>query len=285
MAIKRRKLTDLYVRGMAAELDDGNGAVAVWLQKLNPIDRDTAFRRAQAAQARFMMEADDEDSEQFQSMYAQIRSMARDRESLVALAISDEVSKYRERATSERAFDEETWAKDGYLQGLMDAWAGDENNQGLAKTLEEDPDDPEAKRVSAEIERFDAEINEMVQVESERLKKDWVDVPDEQLWRKCAHRMLEVNGIQVYNDAYSSQMLFFGVRDPENHAKRVFGSVAEVGDLSEEVRKELLALMSKLTVDSSEGKSLRATQGSSNSSGPSPEVEVSQPSGPEDANE
>lgn len=283
MAIKRRRLGDLYVRGAPLEVNDGDGSVTVWLQKLNPVDRDTAFRRAQAARARFMIDADDEDSEQFQAMYAQIRSIGHDRDELVRLAISEEVNNYRERATAERALDEESWGKEGYLQGLMDAWAGTSDEPGLSSVINEDPEDAEAKRVGGEIDRFEREVTEMVDSEIERLMKDWVDVPDDQLWRRCAHRMLELNAIQTYNEAYNSQALFFGVREPENHAKRYFGSVAEVADLSEEVRTVLLEKLGELTVDHTQGKSLPVTPASSNSSAPSPEAEASPPSGPKDA--
>ena len=80
--MKRRRLADLYVRGKEVELNDGSGEpVVVWLHKLNGVDRESCLRRANAAKARFMIEADHEDSETFQAMYAQVRDTP-DREGL-----------------------------------------------------------------------------------------------------------------------------------------------------------------------------------------------------------
>jgi hypothetical protein len=283
---KRRRLSDLYVRGTDVKLEDGLGTpVVVWIQKLNPIDRETVVRRAQAAQARHMMEADSEESELFQSMYAQIREMAGDRDALVTLLIAEDLNKYRERVAAEQGMDEETWAKDNYLQGLMDSWVGDDNNPGLAQTLAEDPEDPEANRVIAEIERFEQGVNEVVEIEKERLVKDWVDVADEALWRKAAHRILEIRGVDIYNRAYEYQQLFFAVREPENHAKRYFGAVAEINDLDDSVRNILTRQLANITVDPQQGKSSPVTTPSSKSSDQSLAEEASLPSGPEAASE
>lgn len=282
--MKRRRLNDLYARGVEVTLDDGTDQpVTIWLQKLSPIDRDTALRRGNAAQARFMIEADDESSETFQAMYANIREMGEDRDSLVGFLIAEDLTKYRESVASERGMDEETWAKEGYLQGLMDAWLGDDDNPGLAAVQAEDPEDPEAKRVMGEITRFENEIQELVTAERERLVKDWVDVPDDAIWRKSTHKMLELRGHERFNTEYERQVLFFAVRDPEAHAQRYFSTVSEVDDLDETVHAVLQQRYANLIVGPMEGKSLPASQDSSNSSGPSPEVEVSAASGPEAA--
>ena len=77
----------------------------------------------------------------FQAMYAQIREYD-DRNGLVAMIIATDVGKARLRFEAEISSDEETWAKDGYLQGLIDSWLGDEENPGLTATMAEDPDNP-----------------------------------------------------------------------------------------------------------------------------------------------
>ena len=91
----KRRLADLYVRGKDLEVDDGAGdPVSVRLQKLNEIDREAVIRRANAAKARFLIEADNEESDLFQSMYGQVREFD-DRDALVAVVISDDVAKAR----------------------------------------------------------------------------------------------------------------------------------------------------------------------------------------------
>lgn len=279
----RRRLSDLYVRGKEVELNDGQGEpVTVWLQKLNSVDRESCLRRANAAKARFMLEADKEDSEIFQAMYIGVREM-HDRDGLVSLVIAEDVAKFRQRFESERSVDEETWGKDAYLQGLIDSWIGDDDNPGLAAAQTQDPDDPEAKRVLAEIERFEAEINAEVRTHTEMLQKDWELVDEDTLWRKATHRVLEIRGNESFNREFERQQLYYCTRNPDNHATRYFGTLQEIDDLDENVATALIRHYGVMAVDVVEGKDSPVSRSSSNSSDPSSEAEVSADSGPEDA--
>lgn len=277
--MKRRRLGDLYVRGKEISINDGTGdAVRVWLQKLNGVDRDSCFRRGSAAKARFMLEADNEDSEVFQSMYAQVREM-HDRDGLIAILIGEELTRYRQRIEAQLGHDEETWGKDGYIEGLVDAWIGDDDNPGLAAAQAHDPEDPEAKRVLAEIKRFEAEVADAVEVESARLQKDWQDTPEEILWRKATHRILELRGHEIFNAEFERQQLFFCVREPDDKNKRYFKSVSEIDDLDEKVTDQLLRRYGTMVVDTIEGKDSRVTPASSNSPDPSSAEEAPSDSG------
>jgi adenylate kinase family enzyme len=279
--MKRRRLTDLYVKGKEVEVSDGSGEpVAVWLQKLNGVDREACLRRANAAKAKFMIEADKEDSEIFQAMYAEVRDTP-DREGLVGVVVAEEVARHRMRIEAQRAADEETWAKDNYLQGLIDAWIGDDDNPGLAATQAEYPDDPEVARVLAEIERFEHEVTEETRAHTSALLKDWQDVSDEELWRKASHKLLERRGNDMFNREFDKQQLFHSVREPDEHAKRYFLSVKEIDDLDESIVNRLIKHYGYMMVDGIEGKDSRASQPSSTSSDPSPAEEAQPPSGPE----
>lgn len=282
--MKRRRLSDLYVQGKEVSLNDGGGdPVVVWLQKLNGVDRESCLRRANAGKARFMLEADKEDSEIFQAMYAQVRDM-QDRNGLIGVVIAEELGHYRQRIEAERSADEKTWGKDNYLQGLIDAWIGDDNNPGLAATQTESPDDLEVKRVLSEIERFEDEVSLEVRALATTVKKDWEDVPDDKLWRKATHRLLEMRGNEVFNAEFERQQLFFCVREPDNHAKRYFGTLADLDDLHETIVASLVRQYGRMVVDATEGKDSRASQPSLNSSGPSPAEEASSDSGLEVVN-
>src|SRR5262249_10119305 len=150
----KRRLSDLYVRGKELSIDDGSGdPVTAWLQKLNEVDRESVLRRANAAKSRHLAFIDDEESDAFQARYGRVREFG-ERVGLISIIITDDATKARLRVEAQVSTDEDTWAKEGYLQGLVDAWAGDDDNPGLAKTVVEDPDDPEATRVRNELDRF-----------------------------------------------------------------------------------------------------------------------------------
>jgi hypothetical protein len=282
--MKRRRLSDLYVIGKKVELDDGTGEpVVVWLQKLNSIDRESCMRRSMAAKAQFLMKADDETGEVFEAAYATMRDETDHRE-LVRLIIAEDAAHYRQRVEAELFADEEGWGKENYLQGLVDSWIGDDANPGLAAAQAEDPEDPDAKRVLAEIERFENEVSERVKVHADQLERDWEDTPKETLWRKAAHRILELRAADIFNREFERQQLFYCVREPDEHGKRYFGTLTEVDDLDDTVRATLTRHYSNLIVDSAEGKGSRATPSSSNSSDQPSAGEAQQDSGQEAVN-
>lgn len=264
--MKHRKLSDLYVRGRELAPSDGDGdPVKVWLAKLNEVDREAALRRANAAKARYMIDADDEDGELFASVYGEIREIE-ERDEVIVYLVAEDVSKARRRIEAQHALDEETWGKDDYLQGLVDAWYGDDAEPGLAQAHQEDPEDPEAKRVLGELERFRQLVNAEVAVETEGLMKDYEGVPMETLWRKCAHRLLELRATDAFAREYKRQQLFFALRDPVNRRMRYFERVAEVDDLDDDLRDYLYEQYEDLMVDRSEGKDSPPVAASSTSS-------------------
>jgi hypothetical protein len=252
--MKRRRLSDLYVRGKELAPSDGEGEpVKVWLNKMNEIERESVLRRANAAKARFMIEADNEESEWFEAMYAETRDVT-NRDELVVLIIADEITNARRRIEAEISGDEEAWAKDDYLQGLLDAWIGDDTNPGLAATIKEDPDDPEAKRVNDELDRFEKQVRSAVETETNRLLKDWADTDIDVLRRKATHKLLDLRAGEEFVREYRRQQIFHAVREIGDHRKRHFAAVSEVDDLDPELAKYLIEQYESLIVPPDEGK-------------------------------
>lgn len=279
-AVKRRRLGDLYVRGKMLEPNDGTGEpVKVWMAKLNEIDRETAMRRANAVKARYMIEADNEDSETFIATYAEVRAID-DRDDLVAYIITEDLTKARRRIEAQRATDEESWGKEDYLQGLVDAWTGVDGESGLAAVFAEDPEDPEAIRVEKELARFEDEVRVAMGAEVERLTKDWADVSLDDLRRKVAHKLLEVRAGEQFAREFRRQQMFFALRDPVNRHQRYFERVAEVDDLDDDLREYLTEQYDGMVVEGAEGKGSPPVPTSSTSSESS---ESTLPSGPETA--
>lgn len=273
--MKKRRLSDLYVRGRELSVNDGEGdPVTVWLSKLNEIDREAVIRRAGAAKARFLIDSEDEDSEAFGAMYAETRDIE-SRNELVLFLVADDVNAARRRIESEIANDEETWGKDGYLQGLVDAWIGDDDNPGLSATIQEDPNDPEAKRVSEELDRYEKQVRTEVDAETKRLLKDWEDVDIDVIRRKTTHELLELKASEEWVREFQRQQLFHALREPADHRKRYFATVAEVDDLDADLRKYFIEQYESLVVPPDEGKDSPPQAASSDSSDPVEEDEAS----------
>jgi hypothetical protein len=265
--MKHRRLGDLYVRGRELAPSDGEGEpVKVWLAKLNEIDREAALRRANAAKARFMIDADNEDGDLFAAAYAEFR-VIEERDEVMAFVIAEDVGKARRRIEAQHALDEETWGKDDYLQGLVDSWyGGDESQPGLSSVYEEDPEDPEAKRVLGELERFRQLVNAEVESDTARLMMDYEGVSIDSLWRKGAHRILELRANDAFAREYRRQQLFFALRDPVNRRMRYFERVSEIDDLDDDLRDYLFEQYEDLMVDRTEGKDSPPPAASSTSS-------------------
>lgn len=264
--MKRRRLSDLYVRGRMLAPNDGEGEpVQVWMAKLNELDREASLRRANAAKARHLVDADNEDGELFAGAYAEIREIE-ERDELVIFLIADDVAKARRRIEAQRALDEDTWGKEDYLQGLLDAWSGDDQNPGLSTTYDEDPEDPEVKRVWDELGRFQEEVSTALRHETETLRKDFEDASTETLRRKAAHKLLELRANEEFIREFKRQQLFFSLRDPVNRRMRYFDSVRELDDLDDELRTYLAEQYETLMVDRTEGKDSPPPADSSTSS-------------------
>lgn len=268
----KRKLSDLYVRGTELTLDDGNGAVTVWLQKLNPIDHREAIRKADAARAKFITICRDRDSEE----YCQILNSVvdQDRELLIGYLVAMERLRLGPMKRSEVA-EGAAWKDENYLDGLQDLWA-----EELAERFAEDPDDAEAKRVHDELERFESEVEKELDSDL-TTHREWLDSDtDTALQDKVIAHQVKNVAEAAWVDAYYRWEVFFATREPTDHKKRYFDSFSEVNELDPAVFAEINEAIRQLTVDPSEGKDSAGIPPSSTSS-ESPEAQDSaQDSGP-----
>jgi hypothetical protein len=120
----RRRLGDLYVRGEEINVDDGSGApVKAWIQKLNELERDAVLRRSSAKKARFELEAEHQESEQFVATLGSLREFV-DHEGLISIAIAEDMLRFRQRTEAQMTEDEDGWGKDNKITELIDEWTG-----------------------------------------------------------------------------------------------------------------------------------------------------------------
>lgn len=295
---KRKRLTDLYKRGQTITIvgpddENVNDGVKVWIQKPNPTEMESIHRRANARKALIVREGQDEASEIFLAAWAESRDFL-NKETLITLALYEDLSSARMRANAEIA-DEEEWKDEDYLQGLLDLWQGDpeQGDFGLAEVWTSMPEEwdetdfsseevvrmKEAKRVFSELQRFDAQVEQVLKAEEERLRVDWSSRDDEFVVRAAVKELVRQQANQAFVDEYDRQLMYYTVREPDDHKKRYFANMAEIDDLEEGVKDQLKLAMNSLLVDVVEGKDSPVTPTSSDSSESVEEEEISPDSG------
>lgn len=274
--MKLRRLADLYVTGVPLTVKDPQGnEVDVWLQKPNPVDHESCIRRANAARARLLLRRDDEESEDWQSAYSEAADFG-DREAMITYVISPRLAEKQQSIQAELALEDE-WAKDGYLQGIYDAWEGDSEAEGFKAAYARDPEDPEALRVLNEMRRFDQAIADQLEPEIVTLRRDYEGMSDAELLRRVTNRVLETKADRAWLRELNYSELFYAVREPDDHTTRHFQKRAELDVAAPEVIGQLLTAYRTLVVDPAEGKDSAATDDSSPSSAP-PATEATEPS-------
>lgn len=270
----KRKLSDLYVRGKELTLDDGDGAVTVWLQKLNPIDHREAIRKADATRAKFITVCRDKDSEEYNQILNAV--VGQERALMVTYLVATERLRLGPQKLSEVA-DEPAWKDENYLNGLQDIWA-----EELAAKWADDPEDPEAKRVRAELDRYNDEVDK--ELDSELITyREWLESDtDEELQDKVIACQVKNVAEAAWVDTYYRWEMFFATREATDHKKRYFESIAEVNELDGGVFAEIAGAIREVTVDPSEGKDSAGTPPSSTSSESPEQLDSAQASGPKD---
>jgi len=271
----KRKLSDLYVRGTELTLDDGDGAVTVWLQKLNPIDHREAIRKSDASRAKFITICRDLESEEYNQILNAV--VGQERELMLAYLIAIERLHLGPLKRSEVA-DEAEWKDENYLDGLQDVWA-----EELAGKYAENPEDAEAKRVRAELDRYNDAVDKELD-SALTTHREWLDSDtDEELQNKVIAHQVKNVAEAAWVDTYYRWEIFFATREATDHKKRYFESIAEVNELAANVFDEINEAIRALTVDPSEGKDLAGIPPSSASSESAEPQDSAPDSGQQDA--
>jgi hypothetical protein len=270
--VKKRRLTDLYVVGKEIVLDDGRGdPITVWLQKLNPIEHETAMRRAAGVRARVSAGKDQAEVEMAEDEAAQLG-----REGWIEYLISDTLSRKLQAIEAEVAAEEE-WSEDGYLQGLKDVWEA-----SMKKLYEDEPEAPEAIAVKERLQEFQDALEKRIEGERDSLRKDYESKSDEDLLRRASDKLMATRADLAWLTEFRKCEVWLATREPENHREKYFTSREELDDLSHEAIVRLMTEYSDLNLDPNEGKDLGETQTSSPSSETPERPEAETSSSPEE---
>lgn len=267
--VKKRRLTDLFVVGREVKFDDGHGEpLTVWLQKLNPVEHETAMRRAAGARSRVLSGKDAAETELAQDEAEQLG-----REGWIEYLTSDVLSRKFPAIEAELAAEEE-WSKDDYLQGLRDVW-----DSTMKNLLEEEPEAVDAQTVRDELQRFADALEQRIDGERENIRKDFEGKDDEDLERRVVDRLIGTRADLAWLGEFRKCEVWIATRDPDNHRKRYFESREEVDDLSHPVLLRLMTEYAELNVDPQEGKDSGVIPNSSPWSDSLDEEEMAEASG------
>lgn len=276
---KKMRLSDLYRVGEEMTFDSESGSVTVWVQKPNDVQIEAIYRRANAAKARYLMTAQDPDSEEYQEAWA-VMAELEEVEDILVFALHEELNRAKTRATAQIEASEK-WSKDDYLQALFDAWTGDDENPGLHRTYALDPEEPEALKVFNALREYEEEVNTAFVQERERLKLEYADEDRSVLLDKAARGWIQINADGIQTRELIRQQTFYAVREKDKHAQLYFGTVAEVDDLPSTIRDRLTHKITEYILEVAEGKGTAATPDSSPRSEQPETADASNDSGPE----
>jgi hypothetical protein len=258
----KRRLTDLYVVGKDLTFDDGSGEpVTVYLRKLNPVDQETAIKKANAARARVYATGRDPESDEYGELLSQAIDLGTT-EDLISYLIQSRLVDFTMAKESELAADE----------GLREAW-----ESGLQERYHIDPEDSEARHVFSELQRFADLVAPYVDDEREALEQTYDGKDLEELREIAAQQLVAISADIAWVREYRKSELWLATRVPDNHRERYFDSRDEVDELPAEIFNRLIEEFQSLNVGTTEGKDSRATDDSSVLSEP-PEQEASSPS-------
>lgn len=273
---KRKRLGDLFQIGKEITIiepsrDGDPDQETVWLQKLNSVELEQAWRRANAVRARLLAVKHDTDSDEY--FVAVSDALEKDDDELVDYLLGPERAKSVIIREAELAADEE-WSKDDYLQGLRDAW-----NDGLGKRFHQDNEDPDAKRVWMELRRFADGVDALMQSDIDDLRASFEALPVEEVRKQATELCFEQNATEAWAREYNYAEIWLGTRELDDHGKRYFVTREEVDQLAAPVLGRLQREFESMRVDVLEGKGSVETRDSSPSSEPAVEEETPDSSG------
>lgn len=248
-AVKKRKLSDLFRKGQDFTISDGENEVTVYVRKLNPSEEETAVRKANAARARYLASCKDHESETFLATLSDLLDF--DYEALLDYASADELVRLAGAIEEEYASADE-WANEDYLQGLYETW----EEGGLKDRYFEDDDkeDEEAQKVWAEIERYNKGLEDLLDKERQKIKREYSKMPEDELRDMMAERISKMQADLVWLVEHHKWEVYLGTRDSADKKTQYFDSRDEVDELAEEVLEQLVNAYRKMTVEVDQGK-------------------------------
>lgn len=274
MGKREARLSDLFRRGTKHTFTDPDGgmSVTVYVRKLRDHEMDKVYAAASAARARELARYRDPDGDYMADVTQQVYELGDDPGPLAAFLAGHQVSGRVEAIEAEIAGAEDSeWAKDDYLNGLREAWFGSDETRPLREVYaivesvedwrnEADDEDlteelvDEARRVYAEFNRFNTQVQERAAAELEAAKAYFEADPIERLRDLVAKQFIDDAGRIAWTRGYRLARILHSVRRDDDHSKKYFHHIDEVEDLDPSIRAELVAVYDLISTAGTVGK-------------------------------
>jgi hypothetical protein len=247
---QRRKLSDLYKQGVEVrfEIDPETGkpvgkigpfensegkykpaeddTISLYVRPPSPLQREMALRDGQAARARALINAKrNQDSEEYLTIIAFLADMSD--ETLVDYLLVNDIQERQQDAMRD-VLSRDEWKDMTDYQDAMRQFGEMseeelEGNEEYAAMLELD------KKFSDEVSVRLAELTDAQRDALRMMNRDTLE-------KRALDKRSEMVGSQAFINEYELQMLFYSVRDPENHALLFFDSAREFAEQHEDFR-------------------------------------------------
>lgn len=286
-------LADLYKSGKQITVGPAGATMDVWVQKLTGLEHEECVRKASAAKAVVTTSRSDTSSDEWMGAVGQLldalSTMYSDdeedqRRELAMWAKSEEIAQVaveiEARLMGDSEDEDNEWAKDGYVNGLVEAWlrGGDDDgagglNEEYVRCPDPGPEDSprahEAKRVFNEIGRFLKYADEQINEQTEAIISNAVaTMTVDELRDQAAEKFLDARAAQVWHQEFIRWRAYHSTRDVNDHSRRLFESRAAVDDCDEMLIGELASAYDAFALTSAEGKDSRPDLSSLEWSGP-----------------
>lgn len=247
-----RRLTDLYVTGKEVTIDDGKGAITVWMQKLHGFEQDQAMSRANAERAKILTIKNQGDDDADKLVYISQVDVQWDDDQILHFIAAEDLVKAERTAESKVAHEEE-WEKDDYLIGLQAAW-----DDGSQEVYFDDDADPEAKveatRVFEELKRYKDQVDAEYKKAEKRILREYDQLSKAEKREMAISRMIDSHADMRWVQEYRKCEVWLATREATDHDKPYFESRSEVDKLHPTVLARLMQEYRDLEVTVDEGK-------------------------------
>lgn len=242
--------------------------IQIWIRKPTTSQHDEALTKGRAASARRRNQYRDKSSDLYISLIEQVNDLTT-KEELIDKLLSYEDSKLRQQAYNEVLFvesdddeEEPRWGHDGRnyidLLGAIRERYQEIQRFNAEFTADEDhlriklENDEELKRLNAEQEEFQAEVEERFSVIRAREAAKLGAKSEQDLRLALQKQLMELDVGMAFYQEYKSRLLYFSCRDPENKEKFYWSSPEDIWDQPQFVQQAIINAVDALEVGADE---------------------------------
>lgn len=252
---KRRRLEDLFDRGAYITFNrdsDGRPIVnptvssdsdmKIWVAPPSPLQREMAVREAQASRARVMIEArKDENSTTWLTIRAFIANLKTD--ALIEYVLDLDTNEFLSDARRD-VLKQPEWEDFNALRDAMRQF----EEAGSPE------DDEEWKPILSRDIEFGRQVNDRAEEIRSDARDGYKHMPRPKIEEKAIDKRVDQAGSAAFVSAYEEWMLFYAVRDDEDHSTLYFEDRNDVKSLPQPVQQALGDKLNDFIVDASEAK-------------------------------